>query len=340
MSWHRDFETAAAAMIRGGDFKATTLFFLKAMQGSPFAGPAKRVANTFVGVGGWEAAAADIAKLAAKGTTVTAIGLDLTGHNEGPDPVLEFALYDDHAFRFSGSLQEARDKAATYGAPWLGRFSATGDYFKVRNIGELYRAVAEYEARHWNLDSWSPTLSEIDQASYEELGPPSKIAALKKAQPGWLAATWYLYFRIHHAIRRDIANGALPVAIKVVVGQHDFGPWFADVYEAKASAKAARAGERVAADRRKERERAFDRATAELIDDLKRHRRDVAGWKDGHNEDKRATYAEYLKARHADIFASLNLPEPRPLWQMDDTEFRTLIANVRAAREQKKKRAA
>jgi hypothetical protein len=319
MSWHRDFEMAAAAMIRGGDFKATTLFFLKAMQGSPFAGPAKRVAKTFVGVDGWEAAAADIARLAAKGNTVTAIGLDLTGHNEGPDPLLEFALYDDHAFRFSGSLQEARNKAATYGAPWLGCFSDTGDYFTIRNIRELYTAIQKSPDRHEN---------------------DGKVNEPSKAQTGLLAAIWYLYFRIHHAIIRDIGKGALPVAIKVVVGQHDFGPWFADVYEATASAKAARAGERVAADRLKERARAFDRATDELVDDLKRHRREVAGWKDGHNEDKRATYAEYLKARHADIFASLNLPEPRPLWRMDDAEFRTLIANVRAAREQKKKCAA
>jgi hypothetical protein len=340
VNWRIDFEAAAAAMIRGGAFKATTIFFLKAMRGSPFLGPAKRVANTFVGIDGWPLAAAKIAALEAKGKSVTAIGLDLTVHNEGPNPALEFALYDDHAFRFSGPLQSARDKAAKYGAPWTGRFIDTGDYFTVRNIGELYRAVAEFEARHWDLDRWSDALHDIDKAAYSELGPPSKIDALKKAQPAHLAATWYLYFRIHHAIQRDIAKGALPKPIKVVVGQHDFGPWFADVYEATASEKAARAGERFAADRRKENERDYDRATNELIDDLKRHRRDIAGWKDGHNEDKRAAYEEYLKARHRLIFSSIDMRLSRPLWRMDDAEFRTLINDIRAARERRKSRAA
>jgi hypothetical protein len=318
MSWEKEFETAAAAMIRGGDFKATTLFFLKAMQGSPFAGPAKRVANTFIGVDGWEAAAADIAKLAAKGKTVTAIGLDLTGHNEGPDPALEFALYDDHAFRFSGSLQEARDKAATYGAPWLGCFSGTGDYFTIRNIRELYAAIQKSPDRY--LD-------------YGQIKDPSK------AQRGLLAAIWYLYFRIHHAIIRDISKGALPVAIKVVVGQHDFGPWFADVYAAEGSARAARAGERVAADRQKAHARAYDRQTDEIIADFKRWRADLRGWKVGHNEDKRLTYAEYLKARSLMTLTAIGLPEAPPVWEMDDRAFRMLLDNVKRARETRKKAA-
>ncbi len=313
--WSGDFEREAATRIRNGDFKKTSLYFLRAMQGTPFAGPAKRVANAYVGIDGWDGAAADFARLAATGRRITAIGLDLTGHNEGPDPILEFALYDDSAFRFSGSLDEVRAKAAEYGAPWLGRFADSGGPFTIRNIRELYGAIQASPDRH------------VD--SHQTKEPTA-------TQRGLLAAIWYLYFRVHHAVARDLAHGALPAAMKVVVGQHDFGPWFADVYEGTGSPKAVRAGERIAAARMKASMRSYDDATEKMIADFKRHRSDLAGWKPGHNEDKRQQYADYLKARHAVIYSALDLPQITPVWEMSEPEFKHLLQNVRAARESRK----
>jgi hypothetical protein len=313
------FESRAAAAIRARDFKAATLLFLKAMKGTPFFAPCRRVANEYVGINGWPEAVADLIRLTKKGAAVTALGLDITDHNDGAEPALEVAYYDDKYFRFSGSIEDVRRAASGYGAPWQGSFLDMGEPLIFRGLADVHQAVKSYPHRFKTLRAGE--------------APPRHYA-------GFLAANWYLYFRIHHAIERDLKKGALDRPLVVVVAEHDFGPYFGDVYVSEASAKAGQAAARVGAARDKKNLAAYDRITAELLDELRRRRRDIRGWPEAHNGDKRQAYIDYVEASEAMRLSILDLPSTTPSWKMNDAEFRRLLATVKAAREARKRKAA
>ncbi len=312
------FEIDAAAMIRSHDFKKATAFFLGAMKGSPFFAPGRKIAGEYIGLTGWEAISGALVRFEAKGARITALGLNVTGHNEGPDPLLEAAFYDDTSFPFSRSLDDVRRACDASPHPWQGRFVDTGDPMTVRGMTALYGLVASYPHR------------------YEQVGP----GAAPKDYAGFFAALWYLYFRIHHAVARDAAKAGLPYAMPIVVGEHDFGPAFTSAYPAVASGKRLGEGQKAESVRAKRALAAYDRHTEDMIATLKRNRAELKTWRERPGDDKRQNYVAYVESSEALTLSILELPKSKPSWQMDESEFRRLVEAVRAARESRKRRAA
>lgn len=314
----RAFAIDAAAAIRSQDFKRATAFFLRAMKGSPFFAPARKIAGAYIGLTGWEAISGALVRFDAKGVRITALGLNITGHNEGPDPMLEIAFYDDGSFPFSRGLDDLRRACDVDPHPWQGCFIDVGGLMTVRGMNALYGLIASYPHR------------------YE----PARPGAAPKDYDGFSAALWYLYFRIHHAVARDAGKAGLPFAMPVVVGEHDFGPSFTGAYPAIASGKRLGEGEKAERERAKRALAAYDRHTEEMIAELKRNRAELKNWRESPGDDKRANYAAFIEVKEANRLSILELPKLKPSWRMDEAEFRRLIDAVRAAREARKRRAA
>jgi len=299
------FEAEIAASLRNLDFDETGKRLLAALGDchSGYASLCKRIADRYVAVDGWDALWADLHVLKQKGTAVTAIGIDLSGYGDGPEPVLETAVYDDGAFPFSAADRPALLAASDGKRPWTGAFIEAPHRLAVRGLASVHKVIAPLHSLDHSHDK----------------------AAVRLA---W----WYVAFRVHHAIRRDLEKQGLPYSMPVIVGDHGFGIGFHSVYMARPGASRDRQVTEILKRRAKQAARAYEQRTEEIVRDLRERRRSYLTWRIDHNPAQRETYRGFMEAREAMTFKMLEIAVDRPTWRMDNPAFEAVLAEVRAAR--------
>lgn len=159
-------------------------------------------------VEGWQKLDADIAALAARGTLCSAVGIGLTGHDEGYGPGLKVSLYSDKSFPFSTSGRAAILAATENdGAAWQGAFEDVGQSLTCTGLEVLCAAVTSHPHCDWLGDGDLP-----------------------EDYPDYFIALWFVYLRVNQALAAAVEHDRLPYQMPVLVSEHDFGQCFETVH--------------------------------------------------------------------------------------------------------------
>jgi hypothetical protein len=302
------FEDEVAALIRAFAFDQAGRLLLNAMSG--FVEKAcRRIANSYVAIDGWDEVWADMANPRRDGGHITAFGIDLSGYGDGPEPVLECAMYGDDAFDFKAATRESLIAAMDGGPawnrrhtpPWTGNFIDSSARLQVRGLSGVVRALAHCP----------------------QSGPGAAGSALAK---------WYIVLRVHHAIARDLKKRGMPRAMPILIGDHGFGPGLQSVYMAQTGASRDKAVAAILQTRARRSAKAFDRQTDEMLSEFRFRRKSVRNWPAGLNPDKRRMFVDLAEMRERLALSALHLPPHAPGWELDDAAFKALLEDIRAAR--------
>lgn len=264
-----------------------------------------------VTVTGWEDLHADIAALDRRGKPCTAVGIDITGHNDGDEPAFEVALYDDSAFAFSTADRDALlAVSGGYPVPWQGCFAEIDSVLECDGLALLHRAIRSYPHR------------------WESVG-----AELPRDYAGFVLALWWLYLRIHQAVADALATYGLPRAMPVILDEHDFGPQVGAVHMA---AQIADTGARTARilDARDQASRLHhDRVTEQSIMEIREKRAAVRSWTFWRNRAQRRNAIELIEASDKLMFADVvSTRGQHSVWLLSDREFEILLDRYREHR--------
>ncbi len=306
------FDTEAAALIRAGDYKRANAFFLAALRaaGGHYYRLCHAIADRYVGLEGWDDLFADFELHARRGLRITALGIHLSGHGDGPEPALQTGYYTGPRFDGGDAKLQALLEPHHHGEGLAFAALATRPLM-LSGLSSIYRALRASPSLHWNA---------FDRAS-----PPADFA-------GVTAAKWYVAFRIHHAIKRDLDKHGLPKSIPVLVGAGDFGVSFGAVYRAERGSPRQREVAKILERRAKTAARDHARHTDEFVRQFRQRRADVRGWRTDHNPDERQTYIGFVEANEKLILDTLGLSTVRPTWKMEDPEFAAFLEKLRANR--------
>lgn len=214
---HRAFRARIEAMLRASEADAALALVRQGLealadQRLPVVDIALATSPAQIKIAGWDALAATLARLEARGVAVTAIGIDLTGScwdgalpeiGQEVPPYLETSYYTDlPEIAFSTATRADILAAYTdYGSPWIGCFAEIEGDIEVEGLSKLYSAVIRnaYE-KHRDRD--------------DALGDAHLLAASASA------------ILLHIAVRSAVAAGALPRPVAVIVGSNEGYPFY------------------------------------------------------------------------------------------------------------------
>ncbi len=261
-------------------------------------------------IAGWPELYADIAALEARGEKVSAIGLDLTGHNEDEDIVFECNYYDNNYFPFSTARRDEILAVCGYGAPWQGCMIDIQGPLILYGLRPLHTALRTYEHRSFWSGSSAPW--------------PPGFASFR-------LATWFLYLRVHRAIRDALSAHGLPRPMPVVVGEHDFGPAFSSVYMVEKTCASDEA-EEVLAHRLAETRAKAEKATEELAERFRERRKALQDWPSYREPERRQAYIDLIAAHETMMLKIADMTTDCPSWEMSDRDFEAFLHRFREAR--------
>ncbi len=323
-SWdgRRAVGSEIAALLRKHDWEATERLLSERLTGypGPIATACRGIAGDQVTLDGWEEVDADLVDLCRRGRGVTAIGLDLSNYSDadGPtwwdqEPIVEFAAFTDEVFPFSESRrQDLLDLSETFPAPWIGQpLGEETAHLTVTGLRALNGALLHRSS----VEPWRPKASGrlADESVAEYLG--------------W----WWLHLRFHQAVARDLEKRGLALAVPVLVGTHDVGPWLQTVHVVDRVSDHEAATERILAERAQHAHVWRAAQADEVVGDLRELRAKVRSYGFFTRGPERKQAEAAAAAKVAVAFASAGLLEPsRPIGQMGDKEFERLLEMLRA----------
>ncbi len=264
---------------------------------------------------GWDRIFAEFVKLQRKGKNITAIGVDISGHDgDGDDPALELSFYDDSEFPFSVSTREEILAACpAYSPPWTGCFiDLTGD-LQIAGLSKLHLLLRGYPNRY-----------QI---------PSGPVAKLSNDDRAFKLAEWWMYLRFHQALYRDINDAGLPKGMPVVLCEHDYGPWFGNVLIIQKMGKdSSLANEIINADTARYKAE-YAKITSEAVHDFREHRSFALSMRAANSIGKMGPLLELNEARDALRFSISDINIEIPTWQLNDAEFEDLLDRYQLARD-------
>jgi hypothetical protein len=314
----REFDRWFDGVMRAGNFDELDAFLTEELLAHPHPITSLCLARPLstVRVTGWDELAADIARDEDRhpaGGPVTAIGADLSAHNEPDDDdwALEVNFYDDEAFAFGdGDLAEINAAAADSSTPWQGEFRDITNSLTVVGLGRIYSAVSA------NVPGRIP------------FGEPAPLDLVADR-----LGRFFLTLRFHQALVRDAAHHGLPRAMVLLGGAHDVAPWYEAAYWC-------------------ETERTDDGQIASILDareDANRVRfqaeteMKIAEWRDRRNviirrqlrADKHPAFVELSASQDALFYTMTGLGDGRPSHELSDHKFEMLLYGWQRQRAEK-----
>lgn len=265
-----------------------------------------------VRVEGWAELDAALHRLALRGETVTAVGLNLSNYDDAEDgaewwdkePLVEVCAYDDGAYPFStASDDDIRTAGERYAAPWTG--CMTGDMLPHLTVHGL-----------------------------RDLNGP-----LLRDQPGADDPRWAeLRTGFTDAVAGVLAERGLALEVPLVLGEHDVGPWWTDVARPARVSDHLVESERIIAAQDAANRARYDAITEQTVAELAELRDGLRGW-GFRNRDKRRTLSDYADAKLAMICRATDLEPPTgSLARMSDAELGRLADSYRSARDARARR--
>jgi hypothetical protein len=222
----RAFDREIAGMLRAGNFDAADAFLREQLAGlrGRIADAARASAADSVRIDGWDLVHRECARRLAAGIRIGAIGLNLSNYNDSStsvwhdkEPAIEFAIYGNDAFDFyNASIEEILRVSETPPTPWQGLMIGPDPPIvpELSGLRSLNSALLEYQ----NENPWRP--------------PVSNDAVASAAPEGYVALAlglWMFHLRFHQAVVRHIKQVGLPVAVPVLIGEHDVLPFIRSV---------------------------------------------------------------------------------------------------------------
>lgn len=307
--YRRAFEREMAGLIRSMAFSEVERTIIEGLKShpSPFSAACLETPADQVRITGWEELFADIAAAEGRGKQCTAIGIDLSGHGEGEEPAFEVSLYDDGRFPFStAGRADILAHNEHYGTPWQGCFVDTSESLQCDGLRQVFQAVSSYEYRFW-----------------------SHGAELPQYYVGFTLTVWFIYLRVNQAIKRDLETIGLPRPMPVVVGEHDFGPWYETVYMVDRVADHAASIARITAARTEKSKADFDAITHQRVAELVETRSILRHWRSWLRPAKRKQAIDLAEAHERLLLAEMQPTLAKPTWRMDGKEFADVVEQFR-----------
>lgn len=315
----RKFDSQMAGLIRSMSFDELEQVLLDGLRAYPssFTAACSNTSADQVTISGWDELFADIAAAENSGKQCSAVGIDLSGHGEGDEPALEVAIYDDGSFPFStASRSEILAKSENYGTPWQGCFVEIGESLQLHGLAQLYGAIRSYEHRHW----------------YQGATLPDNFIGFKLAE-------WFLYLRVNQAIYRELDRQGLPRPMPIIVGEHDFGPWYVTVYMAERRAGHEAATAQILQRRAEAAKADYDSITDQWIAELVETRSILKHWWWWKNPTKRRNAMGLAEGHEKLLLSGMPVPPAKPTWRMSGKEFVEFVEQFLRWRDPKSLRA-
>lgn len=304
----REFDRWFDAIMRSGNFEELDAFLTEELLAHPHPITSLCLARPLstVRVTGWDDLAADMLRdedrHAAAGP-VTAIGADLSAHNEPDDDAwtLEVNFYDDEAFPFGdGDLDAVNAAAADTSTPWQGEFRDIMGSLTIVGLGRIYTAISA------NVPGRIP------------FGEPAPVDLVADR-----LGRYFLTLRFHQALVRDARHEGLPRPMVLLAGAHDVDPWFEAAYWCETE----RSDDGKIASILDARDEA-NRARFQAETDLK-----IAEWRDRRNviirrqlrADKHPAFVELSAAQDALFHSMTGLGDGRPSHELSDHDYEMLL---------------
>ncbi|UFZ07816.1 hypothetical protein LQG66_16570 [Bradyrhizobium ontarionense] len=269
---------------------------------------------------GWDELCAQIESPSRRSDRCSAIEIDLSGHADREiapgliEPGFECSYFDDSMYPFSAAgHDEILSRCKAGHVPWQGGFFDIDYALTCEGLGQLYAAILGYPHRHWH-------------SNFSSAGEvPSGFVS-------YTLACWFLYLRVHQAIRLELGARGLPRPLPVVVGEHDFGPTLLAVYMSEKVCDSRAATAHIVAQRDAEAQAFDDKITEDEVRGFRERRDGIRSWPFFWNRRERKIFVEYSMAHEKLILDANGLSADRPTWKMSDQAFESLIARYRAAR--------
>ncbi len=311
-----------AAMLRRREFDKVERVLaehLTAYSG-PIATACRGVSDGHVTLAGWDEVDADLVDLSRPERAVTAVGLDLSNYSDhegqtwwDKEPYVEFAAYTDDVFPFSDSRrQDLLDLSETYPAPWTDQ--ALGEETAHLTVTGL-RALNGSLLLRSSVEPWHPgSNARLDNESVAEY-------------LGW----WWMHLRFHQAVARDLEERGLALAVPVVVGTHDVGPWLQVICTPARVSDHAERTERILHDREQLAPVLRNAHAEETERDLRELRSKVRSFGFLSRGTERKAAEEYAAAKVVVVCQQAGLPVPgRSIGQMGAKEFERFLLTLRS----------
>jgi hypothetical protein len=300
------------ALLRAGEHAGAEAVLLAKLAEHPgaVADACRAVSMAGVEVSGWDELNADLTRLVRRAHDVTAVGLNLSNYNDADgewwdkEPAVEFAAYSDRAYPFSTTPADVlREAGAAYPAPWTGRMLGDED---------AYPAVHGLRALNGLL-----LRTEADSGRDDVL----------------MLGGWWMHLRFHQAVVRHLDARGLALAVPVVMGSHDCGPWVAAVHYVTRVGDHLATTQRLLAEQTRAQRVYYDSITDETIAELRGLREGSRGWA-LFDRARRRTFVEFADLRVASLCRGAELPAPsRSITRMTDAEFEEIVTGYLAFRQ-------
>ena len=309
----KSVDAELSGLLRAGEYAEAERWLTDAFRTLP--GPVASACLAFppdgVRIRGWDELNADLVRLGRRGHVITAVGLDLSNYNDSPtddwwdkDPCVEFAAYTDSAFPFStASIEEVLEVSEQYAAPWTGCMLGEEDaYPTVTGLRGVNGALLRHEEEHGR------SVVTADDAA---------------AHLGW----WWQHLRFRQALVRHVDAEGLALAVPVLAGSHDVGPWLVTVHPVEKVADHEATTAVLLEARARFHLENYERATQETVDELMFLRENCRARWPFRNRDKRKTFIRYADARLALVCEIVGLPKQKgSIAHMSDEYFAGLVA--------------
>jgi hypothetical protein len=320
------FERSISRFFWTQDFTGAEQVLLDALRDHPssFSDICQTIPQGAVSISGWDELYAQIEALARNGSRCTAIEIDLSGHADRevePDgalePGFECSYYDDATFRFStASREEILSQCEIGTMKWTGCFLDIDNALTCDGVAKLYSTLAEYQHRYWR-----PPMAALGSTAMEV---PQDFVAFTLGR-------WFLYLRVHKALRSDLYTRGLPHRMPVVVGQHDFGSPLYSVYMSETICDSSDASSRILAERQAERSANVQSEYNKEIAELRELYRLVRMFP-FYRYKARNKLADILTSQLKASCQSQELPDVGVDWRMRKPNFERLLRQIAEAR--------
>ncbi len=317
----RAFERAMSGFFWAGDFAGAEQALQSAMREHPssFSDICQTIPQGAVSIGGWDELCAEIESPSRKDHRYSAIEIDLSGHADreveagGVEPGFECSYYDDSIYSFStASHDEMLAQCKAGSVAWQGGFVEIDHALSCDGLRQIYSSLVKYPHRRWRLSGSDPVEVPQDFVAF-------------------MLGFWFLYLRVHQALRSELRTRGLPQRMPVVVDQHSFGPPLSSVYMSETICDSAEATRRVLAQRQAE-VRAYDKITEDEVRGFRTRRDGIRSWPFFRKRRQRKIYIEYSQAHENITLSHSGLSTNRPTWKMSNAAFESLIARYRSFR--------
>ncbi|MBX9860191.1 MAG: hypothetical protein K2Y20_11445 [Sphingomonas sp.] len=307
----RGFARHMAGLIRSMEFESAAALIKDGLAKHPssFSFACRNLPPEQVRISGWDELFADIAKVEARGKICTAIGINLSGHHEGDEPYFEVALYDDSSFPFATATRDdILAQCEDYGVPWQGRFIDGNTALRCHGLASVFAALTGYEHHDAQPDP----------------GMPAPFIGFKLAQ-------WFVYLRVAQALKQELASRGLPRRMPVLLGEHDFGDWFATAYMSARIADTSAVVDQVAQRRLAESRARFDATVEEQVDMYRSARETINSFGRFFLSEMEKSHIDFCDTIQTNELKRLGLQLDRPSWKLSDREFERFLDRYRQA---------